>query len=512
MADSENEQNSNVFELSDEDIDRLSKQIDILIDAQVNNPTISNNVNIPDMPVKNYELVDEIITRQPINLSLDKPRIIYNTRLNDYYSVYESDEYSRNTTILVIFKEDVENKFSENIKNCYSLTFDELLKIEEFRKKTTSKVIYNNQLAEVTGYYSSLHVRIKIYSIVDDAYYKVTNKIVSMLDIDKINVPHTELDDIILNRLEQSKFNFVENILTNLFENNWYYTTINSYTNAYYIHFPKISIINSNDLTHEIHDIFVKFNIKVANEKLVCVPDTFQGARTSLSFNEYQSMYRHSHLPKRSNETNHIIFESFCIGTGQPISLSLAKLAQEIEENEFISFCLQLEPYLSWESLEGVPFIKLETIVNVDNYHPLTYDNFVKHNIEINQGKDYLSFDKYKHLEYVFEKNNDYTLIVPTDESIENNIDIYEHSSSIIVYVNSDKEYFIRNSSNRIRDRSYYETYLRNGVITLNNGITKKQTVFTPTEIKPSNTLDLKPVVHPSIIMYIKTYITNIIN
>ena len=150
--------------------------------------------------------------------------------------------------------------------------------------------------------------------------------------------------------------------------------------------------------------------------------------------------------------------------------------------------------------------------MSLDNYHPISYDNFNNYNIEINQGKDYLSFDKYKYLEYVFEKNNDYTLIVPTDESIENNIDIYEHSSSIILYVNSDKEYFTRNTSNRNRDRTYYESYLTNASLTLNNGISKKQIVFRPTEVKLSNTLDLKPVVHPNVIMYIKTYITNIIN
>ncbi len=519
MADNEDENISNVFDLSDEDIDRLSRQIDILIDTQNNTvtDTVTNHPrkavpvpDIPQTPMKNYELVDEIVERQPINLSVNKPSIIYNSRLNDYYNVYNYAENYRSTaTSLYIYKEDASQRFSEHIAYCKSLTFDETFKIEEFNKRHTSKIIYNDQVADVINIFGYLYVEIKIYNIVNDQYYKTSTKKVSILDISEFNVPIKKILDITNNRTEQSKFSLVENVLTNLFEKNWYYIPQNSYTNSYIIHFPKITIRNSNDLTHEIHDIFVRFDVKLHNNILKLTVGSFKGTRTSLSQNEYKSLYRHSHLPKKSNESSNLSFEDFCIGTGQPISLSLTKLTQEIEENEFIGFCLQLEPYLSWESIEGVPFIKMENIINNEEYTPYRETNFNTTNIDINQVTEYITFDKLKYLNYVFEKNHDYTLIVPTEESIESNLRVSEHPNSTI-YITSEKQYYVR--VNRNTSSRYFQSYIENASFTCINGITKQSALFRPIEIKIQTNLSLTPVINPNIITQIKAYLTNLIN
>lgn len=517
MADNENENISNVFDLSDEDIDRLSKQIDILIDTQNNTVTdaVINNTHktvVPDIlkaPMKNYELVDEIIERQQVNLSVNKPSIIYNSRLNEHFNVYDYTNYSSTSVSLYLYKDDTSQKFREPITNCKSLTFDETFKIEEFNKRTTSKVIYNDQIAVIINIYGHLYVEIKIYTIVNDQYYKTTTKKISILDITEFNQTLKKILDITGSRTEQSKFSLVENILTNLFEKNWYYIQQNSYTNSYIIHFPKIIIRNSHDMTHEINDIFVRFDISNRNNILKFQSGSFKGTRTSLSQNEYRSQYRHSHLPKRSNEASDLSFDEFCIGTGQPISLSMTKLSQEIEENEFIGFCLQLEPYLSWESIEGVPFIKIEYIVNDQEYSPYHLSNLQTINLDTSSGVGYIFFDKLKNLDYVFEKNHDYTLIVPTEESIERNINVDDYPSSVL-YVTSEKQYYIR--SGRSTTNSYFKNYLQSASFMCNNGITKQNVIFKPTEIKTQSNLSLTPVISPNIIIQIKAYLTNLIN
>jgi len=126
------------------------------------------------------------------------------------------------------------------------------------------------------------------------------------------------------------------------------------------IKFPLITVTNSRGLQHTIEDIYVRL---FTGERRL--QDRLRGKRGKLTSNEYVSDYAHSHLPGNTNES----FHNFCLGGETSIAHMISELqADHWEDNprqwelNFEAVIYQLETYLSWESIEGTPFRRIENI------------------------------------------------------------------------------------------------------------------------------------------------------
>lgn len=128
------------------------------------------------------------------------------------------------------------------------------------------------------------------------------------------------------------------------------------------VHFPTLTITNSENNSVDIQDLYVSFYIRPDGRLKF---EDIYGARTTYTNLQYRSGYKHSHLRIRSSNSNDSIFGKFCLGEG-PISQVITLLMDGFDEINFNLFCLQLRNYVAWESLEGTPHFAMKNI-NISN-------------------------------------------------------------------------------------------------------------------------------------------------
>ena len=127
------------------------------------------------------------------------------------------------------------------------------------------------------------------------------------------------------------------------------------------IRYPEIEITNSEEeYKHTIKDLFV--DLQLRNSELVS-PSVYsfhdpRGTRGTLSFNEWQRAYNHSHLNTDQINARRKCFylDRFCLGGDTEIVQSILSLQLEFSEENYQMFFMTLDSLVSWESLEGVPF------------------------------------------------------------------------------------------------------------------------------------------------------------
>lgn len=134
--------------------------------------------------------------------------------------------------------------------------------------------------------------------------------------------------------------------------------TTSTWTSVY-IWFPKETISNSKGQKHTIYDLYIK--VEFINSKFV----DMKTIRTSFTLAELSSGYSHSHSPRASYVQDAPICKyteerSCCLGTGPLEQL----MGDYINPYLLMSLCIYIEKWVRWESLEGRPYIKMETIEN----------------------------------------------------------------------------------------------------------------------------------------------------
>lgn len=175
------------------------------------------------------------------------------------------------------------------------------------------------------------------------------------------------------------------------------------------IKFERVEIKNSSGNTHQIEDLFVRVPIKQnyfeEHESYKFYIDIIQGIRTTLTDVEFHAQYSHSHLSRvaqRTFGTNNHDFSAFCVGQGEINNLTMIlnskannmNLEQAtLDENVWILFLLHLKGYLSWESLEGGPYITMSSLGDGNGIIP----SYSEHTCEI-------VFDKYRNFYEEWEK------------------------------------------------------------------------------------------------------------
>lgn len=123
------------------------------------------------------------------------------------------------------------------------------------------------------------------------------------------------------------------------------------------IHFPQLEITNSRHHRHTLYDMYVKLIIvNEAQRRNICI----RGTRSSVTVDEFDSSYAHSHLESGSFKGS---FREFCIGTGP--FFDVTERVREYGTSDIDSWYLylyNLRSYLCWESLEGGPYMRIESI------------------------------------------------------------------------------------------------------------------------------------------------------
>ena len=141
------------------------------------------------------------------------------------------------------------------------------------------------------------------------------------------------------------------------------------------LHYPVINIKNRDNLTHVIRDLYVKLIIPCFREKLI----DLDGLRTTLTKNEFVKGYAHSHLPSNSYKITNTSevedkWSNFCVGSSE-LGCCHQTDVLNTDKMKILQFFFLLQAYLEYESIEGVPYIKLENCRNLSDLVKFNFDN-----------------------------------------------------------------------------------------------------------------------------------------
>lgn len=134
------------------------------------------------------------------------------------------------------------------------------------------------------------------------------------------------------------------------------------------IYFPKKEVTNSNGTRHTIYDVYLNFHI---NENMTL--GSMAGRRTTLSEEEFNGQYMFSHFRPGTGGD----WSSCCLGSGTTLSHFMNSV-MKTEEEYMLSFCLALEYYLTWESLEGGPYVRMSSFLQRNNTRRNLYNSSVE--------------------------------------------------------------------------------------------------------------------------------------
>lgn len=125
-----------------------------------------------------------------------------------------------------------------------------------------------------------------------------------------------------------------------------------------YLKYPSITLTNTQGESHTIKDIFIRLHDSGRGYT------SFSGVRGTVSQEEFGSGYHHSHLSSCITS-----FASFCLGSSE-LSILLSEGFPDSKE-KLQYFLSVLHSYLSWESIEGNPYIRFNTITGFNKLYPM---------------------------------------------------------------------------------------------------------------------------------------------
>lgn len=301
---------------------------------------------------------------------------------------------------------------------------------------------------------------------------------------------------------------------------------------TYYIQFPKIELKNSSGHKHTIYDLMIVFYVKSEFRTSHTKP---YGFRTTLSLDEIEVGYIHSHLPasRNNNFVTYVNPNIFCIGDGQPISIPCVKLNRVFDEDAWLSVLMQLPTFLSWESLEGVPHIHMKNIGKKEgNYHDLRFNPNGAYNlnmIDIDTRTKHKLYDvnTLKQFKYVVVKNKITNLdeisvlpesIVEVDKTLNLLTKVYYNDG---IFYNKDRGSTSRYNEHTNRTLSSFDSVKADGKAALSPLVDElkklKNSKHEPAEFyfkitRDGEEKDYAEVPNPFEVVAIQAHINNIIN
>lgn len=281
--------------------------------------------------------------------------------------------------------------------------------------------------------------------------------------------------------------------------------------------FPEITISNSVNQQHFIKNLMVILPIDSATNYTDLSIQNILGTRLSLSLEEWNSGYMHSHLYKNIIDTNSSVMQlsNFCLGSSEILEqLRVVKTHFDIHQIEL--FLLLIKSLVEWESLEGTPYILINSIsLDVNSNSPLAvgtieyiynkvaeyiYSNVIHElQIVINEGKPEIILSneaknliKAKIIEYIDSSDFSWNraMFTKTLVKIKNNK---------IIYYGSKADY---------SQELFNSTFSEDGVLpyTVFRGVQYKFDV----QLSESSNNDINTYsLHPNLVSYIQNKLTN---
>ena len=123
-----------------------------------------------------------------------------------------------------------------------------------------------------------------------------------------------------------------------------------------YIYFPEITVTNEYDLSIDIKGLVVRFNYIIQTDTVRI--DSIEGLRTEFNLIQFLGKYAHSHLPKYDIDQ----FHRFCLGSDTPIKRMTDNSVTDLD-----MLFATINAYVHNESVAGVPHIKMDTVMDLDN-------------------------------------------------------------------------------------------------------------------------------------------------
>jgi len=143
--------------------------------------------------------------------------------------------------------------------------------------------------------------------------------------------------------------------------------------------YPEFTITNSQGRSHVIRDLFIYHGFGWNGTALY--PKRLEGGRLSKTELEVLSSYQQSHLGShRGWPDNPFYCSYFCVGGDTDVSRMMAEFSVDMDMDRYELFLFCVDSMITWESLEGVPFIRMEVISNADSIRA----NYVNENLAIN--------------------------------------------------------------------------------------------------------------------------------
>ncbi len=263
----------------------------------------------------------------------------------------------------------IENKFM--ISTCfgdYYVSQNDCIIYKEGTEIPKVECLISTPLYSDEGeYYEGIHYDLMVYNY---------NKL--------YNLPTSSFEEIIKKYKDDKNENF--DFKTKL--KDYFGDRVDIKDSYFIVYFPKVDVTNSNDRQHTIYETYLKvywenfknptflenifhyYNVNDVNNVSNLVKFiSIKGIRTRFSEEEYNSNYVFSHLQK-----NPLDWANACLGEG--ILNNYKNIVIDSDE-KLLGYCMALENYLTWESLEGGPYIKIRDIkINTSNLNSLTYTTF----------------------------------------------------------------------------------------------------------------------------------------
>jgi hypothetical protein len=219
--------------------------------------------------------------------------------------------------------------------------------------------------------------------------------------------------------------------------------TLNIYFTIFY---EKVLIENgaSPPTRQDIHELWVLLE-PALNDNNVIYFQIPRGTRTKLQLSHAYSGYWHSHLNKRTltNSGFNWLPNSFCTGESEidEIQMEMSDLAQ-FDSGLFGLYLNMLKTVVSWESLSGVPYIKMKTIVTPSETPNKA--NYSKRDLELffQDFRNYVSDGRLPDIDFVYSSER---------YIIKNNKKFEQYSREIIYGTNLESKLLVK----RMEDGSY---------------------------------------------------------
>lgn len=122
------------------------------------------------------------------------------------------------------------------------------------------------------------------------------------------------------------------------------------------IRFPEVTVTNENGKSVNIQELYARVPVKSSGT----LAGRFELIRAYYPLDQWNSDYCHSHISHISTD-----WLEPCTGSG-PINGTINRLLQSSDENIWGLFCYELDKFVRVESLEGVPYRRLESIGLID--------------------------------------------------------------------------------------------------------------------------------------------------